>query len=160
MLNLTDIKDAYYRIKPFINKTYVLNSRTLNKKIGSEVYLKCENFQRVGAFKFRGVCNKLLLLNPLERNKGVVTHSSGNHAQAVALASSIIGIKSIIVMPKNAPKVKVDATKGYGAKIVRCASNVEAREKTCQDIIKKNGIALKSPPSANMFINVLWACNL
>jgi len=145
MLNLTDIKDAYYRIKPFINKTYVLNSRTLNKKICSEVYLKCENFQRVGAFKFRGVCNKLLLLNPLERNKGVVTHSSGNHAQALALASSIMGIKSVIVMPENAPKVKVEATRNYGAKIIFCENSVKSREKTCTNLVSKYGYTLIHP---------------
>ena len=145
MPTLKDIENAYERIKCMINQTNVMTSRTLNKMVEADVFLKCENFQRVGAFKFRGVSNKLIQLNDKDRKKGVITHSSGNHAQAVALASSIIGIKSIIVMPKNAPKVKVDATKGYGAKIVRCASNVEAREKTCQDIIKKNGYTLIHP---------------
>jgi len=145
MPTLKDIENAYERIKCIINHTNVMTSRTLNKMVEADVFLKCENFQRVGAFKFRGVSNKLIQLNDKDRKKGVITHSSGNHAQAVALASSIIGIKSIIVMPKNAPKVKIDATKEYGAKIVMCDSNVEAREKTCQDIINKHGCTLIHP---------------
>ena len=124
MLNLSDIEEAYSRIKHMLNKTYVMKSRTLNNELDNEVYFKCENFQRVGAFKFRGVSNKLLQLSESEKKKGVVTHSSGNHAQAVALASKILGIKSTIVMPKNAPSVKVDATRNYGAKIVFCENNV------------------------------------
>jgi len=145
MPNLNDVESAYDRIKDMINKTSILTSRTLNKMVGADVFVKCENFQRVGAFKFRGVCNKLLQLNDKERAKGIIAHSSGNHAQAVALASSILGIKSVIVMPENTPKVKLDATIGYGAEIVRCASNVEARDKNCQDLIKKHGYTLIHP---------------
>ncbi len=122
-----------------------MKSRTLNKLIGSDVFFKCENFQRVGAFKFRGVCNKLLSLNHSDRKKGVVTHSSGNHAQAVALASSIFGIKSVIVMPKNAPKVKVEATKNYGAEIIFCENSVKDRENTCEKLIKKYDYTLVHP---------------
>jgi len=113
--------------------------------VGANVFVKCENFQRIGAFKFRGVSNKLLQLNADEKAKGVVTHSSGNHAQAVALASSLLGIKSVIVMPENAPPVKIDATRGYGAEIVRCANNVKAREETCQNLIDKHGYTLVHP---------------
>jgi len=153
MLNLTDIKDAYARIKPMINKTCVMTSRTLNKKLGVEIFFKCENFQRVGAFKFRGVCNKLLLLNQLERKKGVVTHSSGNHAQAVALASSIIGIKSVIVMPENAPKVKVEATRNYGANIIFCKNSVKAREESCKYLIEKYGYTLIHPYDDDQIIS-------
>jgi len=145
MPTFRDIERAYERIKGIINHTAVMTSRTLNKNVEANVFLKCENFQRIGAFKFRGVCNKLLQLDDKDRKKGVITHSSGNHAQAVALASSILGIKSTIVMPNNAPKVKVDATKEYGAKIISCASNVESREKTCKDIIKKHGYILIHP---------------
>jgi len=145
MPTLKDVEDAYDRIKDLVNKTSVLTSRTLNKKVGANVFVKCENFQRVGAFKFRGVSNKLLQLNDDEKKKGVVTHSSGNHAQAIALASSLLGIKSVIVMPDNAPRVKVDATKSYGAEIVRCDSNVKAREETCQNLVEKQGYTVVHP---------------
>jgi threonine dehydratase len=122
-----------------------MSSRTLNNKLQSKIYFKCENFQRVGAFKFRGVSNKLLLLDKEERKNGVVTHSSGNHAQALALASSILGIKSVIVMPENAPKVKVEATKNYGAEIVFCKNSVKDREENCKKLIKKYGYTLIHP---------------
>jgi threonine dehydratase len=145
MPSLQDIKDAYKRIKKMVNKTPVFTSRTLNKIIGTNVFFKCENFQRGGSFKFRGVTNKLLQLDADEKNKGIITHSSGNHAQAVALASTLLGIKSVIVMPENAPRVKVDATRGYGAKIVRCASSVKAREQTCQHLKDKHGYILVHP---------------
>ena len=118
MPDLNDIEEAFNRIKNLINKTEVMTSRTMNNTIDAEVFFKCENFQRVGAFKFRGVSNKLLQLNKSERTNGVVTHSSGNHAQAVALASSILGIKAVIVMPENAPKVKVDATRADNSVII------------------------------------------
>lgn len=145
MPTLKDIEIAYERIKKMINKTSVLTSRTLNDMVGSNVFIKCENFQRVGAFKFRGVSNKLLQLSKKEKARGVVTHSSGNHAQAVALASSILNIKSVIVMPDNAPQVKVNATREYGAEIVRCKSNVKSREETCQMLINKYGYTLIHP---------------
>lgn len=145
MPTLKDVERAYERIKNIVNKTSVLTSRTLNQIVGANVFVKCENFQRVGAFKFRGISNKLLQLSVEEKAKGVVTHSSGNHAQAVALASSILGIKSVIVMPENAPPVKIDATRGYGAEIVRCASNVKAREETCQNLVDKHGYTLVHP---------------
>ena len=145
MINLSDIEEAYSRIQHMINKTYVMKSRTLDNDLNNTIFFKCENFQRAGAFKFRGVSNKLLQLTNLEKNKGVVTHSSGNHAQAVALASKILGIKSTIVMPENAPKVKVNATKDYGAKIVFCENNVKSRELTCKELIKKYGYTLIHP---------------
>ena len=145
MPTLKDVENAYDRIKNLINKTSVLTSRTLNKMTGANVFVKCENFQRVGAFKFRGVSNKLLQLTDEEREKGVVTHSSGNHAQALALASSILNIKSTIVMPKNAPIIKVDATKDYGAKIVKCDNNVKSREETCQNLVEKYDYTMVHP---------------
>lgn len=145
MPSLKDIERAHERIKNIVNNTSVLTSRTLDKMVGANVFVKCENFQRIGAFKFRGVSNKLLQLSADEKAKGVVTHSSGNHAQAVALASSLLGIKSVIVMPENAPPVKIDATRGYGAEIVRCASNVKAREETCQNLVDKHGYTLVHP---------------
>ncbi|MCX6664642.1 MAG: pyridoxal-phosphate dependent enzyme [Euryarchaeota archaeon] len=145
MPTLHDVEQAHKRIQHMINTTPVMTSRTLNDLVGAQVFLKCENFQRVGAFKFRGVCNKLLQLTNEEKKKGVITHSSGNHAQALALASSLLGIKSVIVMPDNAPQVKVEATKGYGAEIIRCANTVEAREKTCKNLMKQHGYTLVHP---------------
>jgi threonine dehydratase len=145
MPSLNDVEQAYQRINQLVNKTVVMTSRTLNQQVGASVYLKCENFQRVGAFKFRGVCNKLSQLTAVEKQRGVVTHSSGNHAQALALASSLFGIKAVIVMPKNAPAVKVAATKAYGAEIVRCANTVEAREHTCLKLKDKYGYTLVHP---------------
>ena len=145
MPTLKDVERAHERIKNIVNNTSVLTSRTLDKMAGANVFVKCENFQRIGAFKFRGVSNKLLQLSADEKAKGVVTHSSGNHAQAVALASSLLGVKSVIVMPENAPPVKIDATRGYGAEIVRCASNVKAREETCQNLVDKHGYTLVHP---------------
>ncbi len=132
MVSIGNVEEAYNRIKSLINRTPVHTSTTLNSLLDAEVFVKCENFQKVGAFKFRGVCNKLLQLSDSEKDKGVITHSSGNHAQALALASRMLGIKSIIVMPKNSPQVKVDATKGYGAEIVFCDNSVESRELTCK----------------------------
>lgn len=145
MPTLHDIENAYHRIQSLINKTCVQTSRTLNSLVGASVFLKCENLQRVGAFKFRGVSNKLLQLTEAERKRGVISHSSGNHAQALALASHLLGIKAVIVMPRNAPKVKVDATKGYGAEIVWCENSVEARANTCTDLMKKHGYTLVHP---------------
>ncbi|UCD14572.1 MAG: threonine/serine dehydratase [Thermoplasmatales archaeon] len=145
MPTLEDVKRAYERIKDIVNKTSVLTSRTLDNMVGAAVFIKCENFQRVGAFKFRGVSNKLLQLSVEEKAKGVVTHSSGNHAQAVALASSLLGIKSVIVMPDNTPSVKVDATRAYGAEIVRCSSNIESRMETCKELADRFGYVVVHP---------------
>jgi len=145
MLTLNEVEEAYKRIENMVNKTTILTSRTLDKKVRAKIFIKCENFQRAGAFKFRGVCNKLIQLSAKEKAKGVVTHSSGNHAQALALASSILGIKSVIVMPENTPKVKLDATRGYGAKIVQCSNSIEAREERCNKLIKKFGYLLIHP---------------
>ena len=145
MPTLKDVEEAYIRIKNIVNKTSVFTSRSLDKKVGAKIYIKCENFQRAGAFKFRGVSNKLLQLSEGEKAKGVVTHSSGNHAQALALASSILGIKSVIVMPVNTPKVKLDATREYGANIVQCANSISSREETCNKLVDKFGYILIHP---------------
>ena len=145
MPTLKDVETAYDRIKGLINKTSVLTSRTLNKMTGANVFVKCENFQRVGAFKFRGVSNKLLQLSDEEKNKGVVTHSSGNHAQALALAASVLGVKSTIVMPRNAPKVKKEATKRYGAEIIECGNSPQDRAATTSRLIEKHNYTLIHP---------------
>jgi len=139
------IEEAYDRIKKYVNKTPVMTSTTLNEKISGKCFLKCESFQKIGAFKFRGALNTLLQLSEEDKKKGVVTHSSGNHAQALALAAKIVGIKAVIVMPENAPKVKVNATKGYGAEIVVCGSKPGDREAAVEPLIEKHGYTLVHP---------------
>ena len=142
---LDKIEEAYNNIKDVANKTPVMTSRTLNKITNSEVFLKCENFQRMGAFKFRGAYNTLSRLSKEQREKGVITHSSGNHAQAVALASKILGIQATIVMPKDAPKVKINATRDYGAKIVFCENNLQSRTETTEKLISEHKYTLIHP---------------
>ncbi|TKJ23367.1 MAG: hypothetical protein CEE43_03640 [Promethearchaeota archaeon Loki_b32] len=130
-----------------------MTSRTLNSITGSKNYLKCENFQRVGAFKFRGAYNTLSLLTEKQKKQGVITHSSGNHAQAIALAASLLGIKATIVMPKGAPVNKINATKGYGAEIVFCDNNLESRAQTTEEIIERNNSILIHPYDNDNIIN-------
>lgn len=142
---LTDIHKAYTVISPYAHKTPVLTSRSVNERAGTEVYFKCENFQRAGAFKFRGACNAVMTLGKKEAGKGVATHSSGNHAQALALAAKLEGIKAYIVMPEDSPKVKIAAVKGYGADITFCTPTLEARESTLQQVIEKTGANLIHP---------------
>jgi len=142
---LTDIKSTHERIKPFIHKTPVLTSRQLNRIFECEMFFKCENFQKAGAFKFRGATNAVQLLTKEERKRGVVTHSSGNHAGALSLAASMNGVKSYIVMPENAPEVKVNAVKGYGAEITFCKPTLQSREETARGIIEKTGAVLVHP---------------
>lgn len=140
-----DIKQAMKRVKPYVHNTPILESRSLNERTGAKVYLKCENFQRMGAFKMRGATNAILQLSKEERAKGVVTHSSGNFAQALALAARSLDTKAYIVMPNSAPAVKVDAVKGYGAEIIICAPTLQAREKTSADVQQKTGAAFIHP---------------
>lgn len=139
------VEAAYSRIKDIVNKTPVMTSSTLNERLNSSCYFKCENFQKIGAFKFRGALNALSMLTPAEKKKGVITHSSGNHAQALALAAKFVGVKAVIVMPENAPKVKVAATKGYGAEIVVCGSKPGDREEAVIPLIKEHGYTLIHP---------------
>ncbi len=140
-----EVEKAYQRIRKYANNTPVMTSTTLDAITKSNCYLKCENFQKIGAFKFRGALNTLLQLSEEDKKKGVITHSSGNHAQALALAAKIVGIKAIIVMPENAPKVKVNATKDYGAEIVFCGSKPGDREKAVEPLIEKHGYILVHP---------------
>ena len=140
-----NIAQAAERIKPFVHRTPVLRSSWFDRQTGGEIFFKCENFQKVGAFKFRGACNAILKLPKEDGDKGIITHSSGNHAQAVALASKLCGYKATIVMPENAPKVKVAAVRGYGAEIVFCKSTIDAREETAQKIIDKTGATFIHP---------------
>jgi threonine dehydratase len=143
--SLSDIQSAHKRIKPFIHHTPVLTSRQLNKIFGCELYFKCENFQKVGAFKFRGATNAVLSLSDNEKKHGVVTHSSGNHAAALALAASMNGVKAYIVMPESAPVVKKNAVAGYGAEIKFCKPTLQAREETARRIMEETGATLIHP---------------
>lgn len=134
-----DVESAVSRIFPYANKTPVLTSRTLNEQTGGKIYFKCENFQRAGAFKFRGACNSVYALSKSDAAVGVATHSSGNHGQALALAAQMRGIPAYVVMPENSPKVKLNAVKDYGATVIRCESNQKAREETLQEVIDDTG---------------------
>jgi len=140
-----EVEEAYERIKEIVNPTPVMTSSTLNRITGSECFFKCENFQKTGAFKFRGAFNSLSQLSPEQKKKGVITHSSGNHAQALSLAAKLLGIKAVVVMPENAPPVKVAATKSYGAKIIVCGSQPTGREKTVIPLIERYGYTLIHP---------------
>lgn len=134
-----DIIAAHKRIEPYINRTVVLTSQTINSLFSTSLFFKCENFQKAGAFKSRGAVNLVFSLSDQEAKKGVCTHSSGNHAQALARAAQIRGIPSYIVMPSNAPKVKVSAVKEYGGQIRFCEPNLAARESTLLEVQKKTG---------------------
>ena len=139
----TAVLEAATRIKGLANHTPVHTSRTLNQQTGHQIYLKCENFQRVGAFKFRGAYNAVSQLSEAQKEAGVVTHSSGNHAQGLALAAKLLGVKATIVMPDNAPAIKKAATAGYGATIVTCPA-IE-RENVCTQLIADHGYTLIHP---------------
>ncbi len=141
-----DLLNCHEKIKPFIHRTPVLTSQALNKIAGAEIYFKCENFQRMGAFKMRGAAHAISNLTEEEKAKGVVTHSSGNFAQAVALSAKMQGIKAYIVMPSNAPQVKKDAVKGYGGIITECEPNIDIRQATTDKISAETG-ATKLHPS-------------
>jgi len=140
-----EVEAAHRRIKEIVNPTPVMTSSTLNEMTDSEAFLKCENFQKTGSFKFRGALNALSQLSPEQRKRGVITHSSGNHAQALALAGQLLRIKTVIVMPKNASPAKVTATKGYGAEIVVCGSHPTDREKAVVPLIERYGYTLIHP---------------
>jgi len=144
-LTLDDIRTAAQRIKPYIHRTPILTNESLNRRTGAQVFLKCENLQKVGAFKFRGACNAVFSLGVEEAEHGVSTHSSGNHAQALALAAKLRGIPAYIVMPQNAPKVKKEAVAGYGGQITFCEPTLEARESTLAKIAEVTGSTVVHP---------------
>ena len=133
-VTLHDIRLAEKRIRPYIHRTPVLINKSLNELTGARVFLKCENLQKVGAFKFRGATNAVFSLSDQEAAGGVCTHSSGNHAQALALAAKVRGIPAYIVMPNNAPSVKKNAVAGYGGRITFCEPTLQARESTLEQI--------------------------
>lgn len=140
-----DILHAYNRVKPFVHRTPVLSSSAINEIAGATILFKCENFQKMGAFKMRGAVNAIQNLTESQKVKGVVTHSSGNFGQAVALASKNLGIKAYVVMPENAPLVKKEAVLGYGAEVLLCESTMEAREVTSEKIVKEKGTTFLHP---------------
>jgi threonine dehydratase len=142
---LADIESAHQRIKPFVHRTPVMRSEQINRIFGCELFFKCENFQKVGAFKFRGATNAVLSLPRDKKKKGVVTHSSGNHAAALALAARMNNVKAYIVMPETAPVVKKNAVAGYGAEITYCKPTLQSREETSETIIKETGATLIHP---------------
>ncbi|ARA76269.1 serine dehydratase [Pectobacterium brasiliense] len=140
-----DVVAAAERIDGYANKTPVMTSRTVNDTFGAEVFFKCENLQRMGAFKFRGAMNALLQFSDEQKAAGVVTFSSGNHAQAIALAAKLLGIPATIVMPHDAPAAKVAATRGYGGNVVKYNRYTEDREQIGNDLAKKQGLTLIPP---------------
>lgn len=140
-----DLQSAYDRIASHVHQTPVFTSRLLNDLSGAQLYFKAENFQRMGAFKMRGAMNAILQLTDAQRKKGVVTHSSGNFGQAVALAAQSLGVTAYIVMPENAPSVKKEAVAGYDGRITECKSTLEAREHTAAEIQKKYGATFLHP---------------
>ncbi|MFN2439484.1 MAG: threonine/serine dehydratase, partial [Chitinophagaceae bacterium] len=135
-ITLEDIKTAHFRIAPYIHRTPVLTSKSINDIAGCDLHFKCENFQKIGAFKIRGGMNASLSLPAEKLKNGLATHSSGNHAQAIAYAARQLNIKAYIVMPNNSPAVKVAAVKGYGADVSFCEPTQKARESTLQKIIE------------------------
>ncbi|MBX9732678.1 MAG: pyridoxal-phosphate dependent enzyme [Chitinophagaceae bacterium] len=136
---------AHERIQPFIHRTPLLTCQSINTIAGTELYFKCENFQKIGAFKIRGGMYAALSLTPDQLKNGVATHSSGNHAQAMAFAAQTLGVKAYIVMPSTSPKVKVEAVKGYGAEITFCEPNQAAREAALQKIVAETGAEFVHP---------------
>lgn len=143
--SFSDIKRAHQRISKYIYNTPVMTSANLDELAGCKMFFKCENFQKVGAFKMRGASNAIFSYRPEDRVNGFACHSSGNHGQAVALAAKLAGSKAYVVMPKDAPKVKVNAVKGYGGEVILCEPNEDSRESTCNEVIQRTGAILIHP---------------
>ncbi len=137
--NYSDVERAHEIVQKYAHRTPVLSSVSINQIVGSELFFKCENLQKVGAFKFRGACNAVFSLSEEDAHKGVATHSSGNHAAALALAARMRGIAAHIVMPENSPEIKKKAVAGYGAKITFCKPSLQARESTLAQVIEETG---------------------
>ncbi len=155
-----DILKAYKVIKPFASRTPVLTSQQVNDRTQAQLFFKCENFQKVGAFKFRGGCHAVMSLSEEDAQRGVATHSSGNHAQAIALSAKLRGIKAFIVMPENSPKVKIEAVYHYGAEITFCKPTLEARESTLQEVVDKTGATFVHPYNDTRVIAGQGTCAL
>ena len=140
-----DIEAAYQRLAGVVHKTPVLTSRTVNDRTNSQVFFKCENFQRTGSFKFRGAYNALAQLSEAQKQQGVLTYSSGNHAQAIALAGKLLGIPTTVVMPQDAPEVKIAATRGYGAEIILYDRTTSTREELAQNLANQRQLTIIPP---------------
>jgi threonine dehydratase len=139
------VAEAAARIKGQAHRTPVLTSRTIDQRLGGQIFFKCENLQRAGAFKFRGAFNALSLLNEDQRKRGVITYSSGNHAQAIALAGQILNIPAAIVMPKDAPPVKAEATRGYGGEVILYDKHETTREELARRLANERGLSIIPP---------------
>ncbi|MCF8380488.1 MAG: pyridoxal-phosphate dependent enzyme [Bacteroidales bacterium] len=150
---LSELKVIHERQKPYIHNTPVLTSRSFNDLSGTKSYFKCENFQKMGAFKMRGALNGIMALNETEKSKGVVTHSSGNFAQAMCLSAKILGVKATVVMPRTAPKVKKDAVRSYGGFIIECEPTLEAREAAMNEFSRKTGAVTLHPSNQKEVID-------
>jgi threonine dehydratase len=140
-----DVADAAERLAGKAHRTPVLTSSTVDARTGARVFFKCENFQRIGAFKFRGAYNAMSRLSSEEKARGVLAYSSGNHAQAVALAGKMLGIRVVIVMPDDAPAVKIEATRGYGAEVVLYDKHKEVREEVAERTARERGLTMIAP---------------
>lgn len=158
MISKKNIEDAHLRIQSHIHNTPILTSSKLNALAGAELFFKCENFQKIGAFKARGAINFALQLSNEELQNGLCTHSSGNHAQAVSLAAQLLNTIAYIVMPETAPEVKVLATKGYGAKITFCAPNLPAREETLRKVQQETNAVFIPPYNHEWIIEGQATC--
>jgi len=146
------VREAARRIEPFVHRTPVLTCSSLDRMVNAELYFKCENFQKVGAFKFRGACNAVFSLSDEEASRGVGTHSSGNHAAALALAARLRGVPAFIVMPRNASKVKVAAVAGYGGQIFPCEPTETGREERMAEVLKETRAAFIHPSNDPLVI--------
>jgi threonine dehydratase len=144
-ISKNDIADAHQRIVQYVHRTPVFTSATVDNLLKAEVFFKCENFQKIGAFKIRGAMNAALQIEKEKLKRGLLTHSSGNHAQAIAYAAKILQTQAYIVMPSTSPKVKVNAVKGYGAKVIFCEPNQAAREQTAEKVQLETGATFIPP---------------
>ena len=152
MISIEKINEAHKRINSFIHRTPILKSTSLNILSGSDLYFKCENFQKAGSFKIRGALNTVSLLSKTELKKGISTTSSGNHGAALSMAGKMIGVAVTVVMPNNSPNVKVENVERNGGKIIWCDPNQQSREKTLRDIVKKTGSTVVHPYNDNRII--------
>ncbi len=143
--NKSDVESAHKKIKPYIHQTPILTSDSINKILNTQLFFKCENFQKAGAFKMRGATNAILSLSKGDLQNGVATHSSGNHAGALALSAQKLGVPSYIAMPNTAPKIKISAVKSYGGKITFCEPTLADREKTLDEIVTKTSATFIHP---------------
>ncbi len=145
LVTFADVQSAAAQIAPVAHRTPVITSHTLDERVGANVFLKCENLQRMGAFKFRGAYNAMSRLSDAEKARGVITFSSGNHAQAIALSGRLLGVKTVVIMPQNAPLTKLDATRGYGAEVVTYNPAESDRKALAESLAEKHGYSVIPP---------------